>query len=127
MLFILNSPFSHCPYKALLTPPKFCITVVPREIEDNVYSVYAKIWVACITDALYEPSEANAAFCAKRETRRGEKDKAPAFRLFPNVPEIKEKQKKCLNLLLKRKDVLGLLPTRLEKSLTHKLVTLEFV
>ena len=49
------------------------------------------------------------------------------FPLFPNVPEIKEKQKKCLNLLLKRKDVLGLLPTRLEKSLTHKLVTLEFI
>ena len=34
-----------------------------------------------------------------------------AFRLFPNVPEIKEKQKKCLNLLLKRKVVLGLFPT----------------
>ena len=67
-----------------------------------------------------------------------------AFRLFPNVPEIKEKQKKCLNLLFKRKDVLGLLPTRLGKSLilimtnflklrvdrpntTHELVTLELV
>ena len=34
-----------------------------------------------------------------------------AFRLFPNVPEIKEKQKKCLNLLLNRKVVLGLFPT----------------
>ena len=34
-----------------------------------------------------------------------------AFRLFPNVPEIKEKQKKYLNLLLKRNDVLGLPPT----------------
>ena len=32
--------------------------------------------------------------------------------LFPNVPEINEKQKKCLNLLLKRKNVLGLLPSR---------------
>ena len=32
-----------------------------------------------------------------------------AFLLFPNVPEIKEKKKKFLNLLLKRKDVLGLL------------------
>ena len=42
-----------------------------------------------------------------------------AFRLFPNVPEIKEKQKKCLNLLLKRKDVLGLLPSRLGKSLIY--------
>ena len=42
-----------------------------------------------------------------------------AFRLFANVPEIKEKQKKCLNLLLKRKDVLGLLPTRLGKSLIY--------
>ena len=34
------------------------------------------------------------------------------IRLIPNVPEINEKQKKCLNLLLKRKDVLGLLPSR---------------
>ena len=34
-----------------------------------------------------------------------------AFRVFPNVPKIKENQKKCLNLLLKRKDVLGLLST----------------
>ena len=40
-----------------------------------------------------------------------------AFRLFPNVPEIKEKQKKCLNLLLNRKVVLGLFPTWfMEKS-----------
>ena len=40
-----------------------------------------------------------------------------AFHLFPNVPEIKKKQqKKCLNLLLKRKDILGLLPSRLGKS-----------
>ena len=38
-----------------------------------------------------------------------------AFRLFPNVPEIEQKQMKCLNLVLKRKDVLGLLPTRLGK------------
>ena len=30
-----------------------------------------------------------------------------ALRLFPNVPEIKEEQKKCLNLLLKRKGVFG--------------------
>ena len=30
-----------------------------------------------------------------------------ALQLFPNVPEIKEKQKKCLNLLLKRKGVFG--------------------
>ena len=37
-------------------------------------------------------------------------------RLFLSVPEMKVKQKKCLNLLLKRKDVLGLLSTRfLEK------------
>ena len=69
-----------------------------------------------------------------------------ALRLSPNVPQIKpEKQKRCLNLLLKRKDVLGMLPTGFGKSLTnffklsvdmpnttHKLVimwkvTLEFV
>ena len=62
---------------------------------------------------------------ARDEERR--KNEAPAFRPLPNVPGIKEKQKKCLNSLLKRKDVLGLLPTRLEKSLTHKLVTLEFI
>ena len=42
-----------------------------------------------------------------------------AFRLFPNVPERKKKQKKCLNLLLKRKDVLGLLSSRLGKSLIY--------
>ena len=28
-----------------------------------------------------------------------------ALRLFPNVPETKKKQKKCLKLLLERKDV----------------------
>ena len=42
-----------------------------------------------------------------------------AFRLFPNVPEKKKKQKKCLDLLLKRKDVLGLLSSRLGKSLIY--------
>ena len=74
-------------------------------------------------------SQATRTLHFARSARRGEekKNKAPAFRLSRNVPGIKEKQKKCLNLLLKRKDVLGLLPTRLEKSLTHKLVTLEFV
>ena len=35
-----------------------------------------------------------------------------AFRLLPNVPEIEEKQKKCLHLLIKRQGVLELLPTR---------------
>ena len=29
------------------------------------------------------------------------------FRLFLNVPEVKEKQRQCLNLLLKTKDVIG--------------------
>ena len=42
--------------------------------------------------------------------------------LFPNVPETKEKQKNCLNyLLLKREDVLGLLPTKFGKSLIYQL------
>ena len=41
------------------------------------------------------------------------------FLLVPNVPETREKQNKCLNLLLKRKDALGLLPTRLGKSLIY--------
>ena len=48
------------------------------------------------------------------------------FVYFRNVPNIKEKQKKCLYLLLKRKDVLGLgllwkkpdLPTFRNKVLT---------
>ena len=40
---------------------------------------YAKDRLACITEALYEPSEANAVFCTKREmsakrkTKGGEK------------------------------------------------------
>ena len=42
-----------------------------------------------------------------------------ALRLLPNVPEITEKQKKSLNLLLKRKDVLGWLPTGFGKSLIY--------
>ena len=37
-----------------------------------------------------------------------------ALRLFPNVPKIKEKQKKCLKLLLKTKD-----PTGFGKSLIY--------
>ena len=44
-----------------------------------------------------------------------------ALCLFPNISDIKEKQKKCLNLLLKRKDVLGLLPTGFGKSLIYQL------
>ena len=40
-----------------------------------------------------------------------------SLRLFPNVPAVKEKQKKCIEILLKRKDVLGLLPTGFGKSL----------
>ena len=44
-----------------------------------------------------------------------------SLRLFPNVPALKEKQKKCIELLLKRKDVLGLLPTGFGKSLIYQL------
>lgn len=44
-----------------------------------------------------------------------------SLRLFPNVPAVKEKQKKCIELLLKRKDVLGLLPTGFGKSLIYQL------
>ena len=36
--------------------------------------------------------------------------------LFPSVPKIKVKQTKCLNLLLKRKDLLGLMPTGIWKK-----------
>ena len=39
----------------------------------NKKKTYAKDRLACITEALYEPSEANAAFCTKRETKGGEK------------------------------------------------------
>ena len=39
--------------------------------------------------------------------------------LFPNVPEIKEKQKKCLNLGSKRKYFREFFPTRLGKSLIY--------
>ena len=42
-----------------------------------------------------------------------------ALCLLPNVPEIKEKQKKCLNLSLKRKEVLGLLPVGFGKRLIY--------
>ncbi|XP_068723657.1 uncharacterized protein [Montipora capricornis] len=44
-----------------------------------------------------------------------------SLRLFPNVPDVKEKQKKCIELLLKRKDVLGLLLTGFGKSLIYQL------
>ena len=44
--------------------------------QKNKKKTYAKDRLACITEALYEPSEANAAFCTKRETK-GEKNKAP--------------------------------------------------
>lgn len=37
------------------------------------------------------------------------------------MPAVKEKQKKCIELLLKRKDVLGLLPTGFGKSLIYQL------
>ena len=37
-------------------------------------------------------------------------------RLFLSVPEMTVKQTKCLNLLLKRNDVLGLLPTGIWKK-----------
>ena len=44
--------------------------------------------------------------------------KAGSLRVVSKCSRNKEKQKKCqLNLLLKRKDVLGLLPTRFGKSL----------
>ena len=40
-------------------------------------------------------------------------------RLVPNVSEIKEKEKKYLNVLVKRKDILGLLPSGFGKSLIY--------
>ena len=65
----------------------FFLTVSTRRLESangfkktkNKKKTYAKDRLACITEALYEPSEANAAFCTKREmsakrkTKGGEK------------------------------------------------------
>ena len=42
-------------------------------------------------------------------------------RLFLNVLAVKEKQRKCIELSFKRKDILGLHPTGLGKSLIHQL------
>ena len=49
-----------------------------------------------------------------------------ALCLFPNAPAIKEKQRKCIELLLKRKDVLGLLPTGFGKTLIYQLFPFVF-
>ena len=43
------------------------------------------------------------------------------FQIF----QIYRKKTKCLNLLLKRKDVLGLLPTGFGKSLIYQLVEIK--
>ena len=71
----------------------FFLTVSTRSLESANYfklsrkkkkqkkkqKTYAKDRLACITEALYEPSEANAVFCTKREmsakrkTKGGEK------------------------------------------------------
>ena len=44
-----------------------------KQKKNKKKKTYAKDRLACITEALYEPSEANAAFCTKRETKGGEK------------------------------------------------------
>ena len=54
------------------------------------------LFVNCIDDALFwhvrlEQNNRQVACCFDDAVRE-------AFPLFPNVPEIKEKQKKCLNL-----------------------------
>ena len=46
-----------------------------------------------------------------------------SFHLVPNVSEIMEKEKKYLNLLLKRKDILGLLPSGFGKSQLLPIIT----
>ena len=46
-----------------------------------------------------------------------------SFHLVPNVSDIKEKEKKYLNLLLKRKDILGLLPSGFGKSQLLLIIT----
>ena len=46
-----------------------------------------------------------------------------SFHLVPNVSEIKKKEKKYLNLLLKRKDILGLLPSGFGKSQLLLIIT----
>ena len=54
------------------------------------------VWLACLAGMIVRNKIAVTHSCSFDDA---------AFRLFPNVPEIKEKQKKCLDLLLKRKDV----------------------
>ena len=65
------------------------------------------IWL--IVDALFWQDSGLFVWNKMAVTRSCSFDDAvgEALRLFPNVPEIKEKQKKCLNLLLKRKGVFG--------------------
>lgn len=46
---------------------------------------------------------------------------ATAVNLFPHIDCLKDKQKECIEALLKKKDVLGLLPTGFGKSLIYQL------
>ena len=40
---------------------------------------------------------------------------ASAVNLFPHIDFLKDKQKECIEALLEKKDVLGLLPTGFER------------
>ena len=46
---------------------------------------------------------------------------ATAVNLFPHIDCLKDKKKECIEPLLKKKDVLGLLPTGFGKSLIYQL------
>lgn len=46
---------------------------------------------------------------------------ASAVNLFPHIDFLKDKQKECIEALLKKKDVLRLLPTGFGKSLIYQL------
>ena len=46
---------------------------------------------------------------------------ASALHVFPHVDFLKDKQKECIEALLEKKDVLGLLPTGFRKSLIYQL------
>ena len=74
-----------------------------QKVESGPFFATKSLLVARFTglkQTRFEPSEANAAFCAKRETRRGEKNKAFFFllssfraaRKMPRSPRLAHKE-----------------------------------
>ena len=46
---------------------------------------------------------------------------ASAVKLFPHIDYLKDKQRECIEALLDKKDVLGLLPTGFGKNVIYQL------